>query len=235
MVNTVLVATDDRTVAQQLRTALEAEGMTVLCANSAGEMLSLLDSEACDLTILQMNLSGVPGVELARICQQRTGAVMFLLDTGTLDAAALKELAHELHEMMEHEAETETDVPHHLLHTPDWQGDFAGDSQQEEKGCLILGDLTLHLDRHCVSVGDKRASLTPMQTQILKVLIEHSPRVIPPELLAERIRPNERCDLSKLAAGISALRNLLHEVSPATCLIRHVAGYGFSIRPEPQP
>lgn len=235
MIKTVLVATEDEAVARQLQSALTSEGMTVLTADSASEVLSLLDRQPCDLTILQMNLSGVSGVELARICRHRTRALVFLLDAEALEALRPEEFAKELHELLE-DPEPPMDPPGPALEIHDWRAEHTVAAHQGgDTRCLILGDLTLHLDRHCLTVGGRRASLTPVQAQILKILIEHSPRVLPPEVFAERIWPGGKYDLSELAAGISSLRTVLDEISPDACRIKHVAGYGFSINPRPQP
>src|SRR5690554_490706 len=91
MVTKVLLAADDGEAAVRLRHALEAEQMTVLRARSAEEVLALLDSHALDLMILQSDLPGAPGHELARICRQRTGALVLLVDMGAAEALMREE------------------------------------------------------------------------------------------------------------------------------------------------
>lgn len=231
MISTVLIATDDRAVASLLQSALETDGITLLCADTAEEVVALLDSQEFDLVILQLDLRGMAAAELASVSRQRTPAIMLLIDTIKDTAKASDESAGEMHQMIL-DSRTGGGEGSHGLRMLGTEGE-ALCSMHEDEGahCLTLGDLTLHLDRHAVTVGEHCARLTPMQARILRVLIEHSPRVVSPELLVERVRLGGEADLSQLAAGIASLRAALGDDPLRPSRIRHFAAYGYCIWP----
>lgn len=62
----ILVTDDDMQITSFLKTYLEKQGYTVLCAASGKEMRSLLASEKVDLCVLDIGLPDADGFELTR-------------------------------------------------------------------------------------------------------------------------------------------------------------------------
>ncbi|MGC9319823.1 MAG: winged helix-turn-helix domain-containing protein, partial [Armatimonadota bacterium] len=102
-----------------------------------------------------------------------------------------------------------------------------------EERVLRLGDLALDLNTHALRVGKREIALPPSQASVLRVLIEHCPRVVSPELLVARAWPEGERDQSALGDAIVGLRNALEEDPLHPTRIMHVAGYGYRIVPVP--
>ncbi|MCG8445729.1 MAG: response regulator [Hyphomicrobiales bacterium] len=62
----ILVTDDDMQITSFLKTYLEKQGYTALCAASGKEMRSLLASEKVDLCVLDIGLPDADGFELTR-------------------------------------------------------------------------------------------------------------------------------------------------------------------------
>ncbi len=100
---------------------------------------------------------------------------------------------------------------------------------------LSLGDLTLHLKEHTVKVGEQINSLSPVEVEILRVLMEHSPRVVSPELLMQRVLLDSDCDVSALATALYSLRKALDDDPLHPSRIKYVEGFGYRINSLPGP
>lgn len=232
MVSRVLIAIDDPAAGNRLRRALEAEDVSVLGAESADEVLSLLDSHELDLILIQTDLPGLPARELAHICSQRTGALVLVVDLRATESISVGTLPDILKERdLEARAEVTSRVG--ALRMIDVEDDPNVPSQERRQHhCLSSGDLTLWLEQNTATIGDREVPLKPIEAQILRVLLEHSPRVVPPELIIARVWTDDEADLSTLAVGITALRTALADDPLHPSRIVHVEGYGFKLTPQ---
>lgn len=233
MVSQVLVATDDLAAGRRLRRGLEAEDVTVLSAECAGDVLALLDIHELDLILIQTDLPGLPAHELAQICSQRTGALVLVVDlraTNEIDIGQMP-LLHQ--RILEPRAEVKTRIGAlRMIDVKDERDVSSGPAKHNH--CLSSGDITLSLEDNTVEIGDRQVALRPAEAQILRVLLEHSPRIVPPELLLTRVWPDGEADLSALAASVNSLRTALADDPLHPSRIVHVEGYGFKLIPQQQ-
>ncbi len=219
----VLIVTDNGSLAQLLRHAFEAAHMTVLTADSAENMMALLESHQPNLMIMQSELRDMSRSELANLCSEPEKSALVLLD----DEGETKQIAVESDEKdVEEGAEIAPD-PLHMISADTESSRWTAEHRRMR--CLSVGDVTLDLNGHAATVGDRSRSLSPLETKVLQVLMEHFPRVVPPELLAAHVWPDAEGDPSTLAAGISGLRAALADDPLGQSRIRHVEGYGYRI------
>jgi DNA-binding response OmpR family regulator len=91
----VLVIDDEELVAQMLQTILENGGHSVLVASRAREGLRLLDSEAIDLVLTDLQLSDLTGVDIVAALREHNAELPIIVLSGAYDgphveAAALR-------------------------------------------------------------------------------------------------------------------------------------------------
>ena len=86
---TLLLVDDEPLVLEALRRTLRSEGYRLLVAHSPAEALALLETEAVDLLISDIDMPHMSGIELALEVRRRHPGVVRILLTGhgTLDAA----------------------------------------------------------------------------------------------------------------------------------------------------
>lgn len=232
MMSRVLVASGQPEAGDRLRRALEAEDVIVLGAGTADDVLAVLDSHDLDLILIHAHLPGLPAHELADICSQRTGALVLVVDMQVgraVDLTETSELSRERH--LEQRAASASGVG--ALRMIDVDEDYGASRRMRRSNhCLSSGDLTLWLEQNTVTVGERDIPLRPVEARILRELLEHAPRVVPPELLIARVWPDGEGDLSTLATGISSLRAALGDDPLSPSRIQHVDGFGYRLTPR---
>ncbi|MGM0494387.1 MAG: winged helix-turn-helix domain-containing protein [Armatimonadota bacterium] len=232
MMSRVLVATDQPKARDRLRRALEAEDVVVLGASTADDVLAILDSHELDLILIHAGLPGLPSHELADICSQRTGALVLVVDMRIAQAMRPTETPGLSRErQLEDRAAAGSGVG--ALRMIDVHDDYNTSGRMRRSShCLSSGDLTLWLDQNTVTVGERDTPLKPVEARILRELLEHAPRVVPPELLIARVWPDGEGDLSALATAISSLRAALGDDPLNPSRIQHVERFGYKITPQ---
>ncbi|MFB3816374.1 MAG: sigma-54-dependent transcriptional regulator [Candidatus Methylomirabilales bacterium] len=79
--STILIVDDEQSLRRLLRDALEAEGHTVLQAETGEEALSRFDAVACDLVLLDMILPDLNGLQVLRQMKHRAADVPVIIMT----------------------------------------------------------------------------------------------------------------------------------------------------------
>ena len=216
MTDRVLIVTDDEVLERLLRHTFEAAEITVLTVESIEQMMALFEAQRGDLITLQSES------EQVGLRRQTTHAALVLLEDpdGVAEATQAAPAAGDI------PAETDAECIGIIGAGPgrDRPGGPTGRAR-----CLSLNEITLDLNQRTVTVGDRSSCLTPVETRLLQLLIEHSPRVMPSELLMERIWSDADGDLAALAAAICSLRSAVDDAPQGKSRIQHVEGYGYRI------
>ena len=87
----ILVVEDDQDFAEGLADVLELEGHQVSVASSGEEAIDLFAERSFQVTLLDMQLPGINGVECLRRLKEMNGEVVVLLITGYSAPALLDE------------------------------------------------------------------------------------------------------------------------------------------------
>lgn len=94
----ILVVDDEDLIRMNLAAYLEDEDFDIECANSGEEALSLIESQAYAVGIIDMRLPGINGNELILRASQKRPEMKFLIHTGSTEYRlpdGLKELGIE--------------------------------------------------------------------------------------------------------------------------------------------
>jgi two-component system alkaline phosphatase synthesis response regulator PhoP len=168
---TILLVEDEVELVRVLRDYLERAGFRVQTASTGPEAVSRFQHGAPDLVLLDLNLPGLDGLDVARTLR-RTSNVPIIMVTARVDETdrlvglelgaddyvvkpfSPKELVARVRAVLRRSAETP--------HAP---------------AILQAGDVVVDLTRHQVDVADRRVALTPSEFELLVALVREPGRV----------------------------------------------------------
>jgi len=226
---TVLLVTGDADLSGQLETRLTAEGMVVAPVDSGIRALALAQVHEPDLVIADLALPDMSGLEL---CDKLRGACQAPTLLVGVMLPEERELADSQESVTDYVAKpfepTQVVVRAlRLLRTPHFA---AREGRAVHRGRLLsFGDLSLDLSTHRVTVAGRAVKLRPTEIRLLRILIEHSPRVVSPDACVQHLWPDGSGDLVTLGDVIMSLRAALEDDPLHPRRIRHVDDYGYRI------
>jgi two-component system response regulator MprA len=220
----ILVVDDDPRVLEALRRALTLKGFGVAVAEGGEEALSLLALGAPDAVVLDIQMPDLDGIEVCRRLRaagDRTPVLMLTARDAVADRVLGLEAGADDYLVKPFALEELIARLRALLRRTGADGGTA---------VLRFGDLTLDEGTFEARRADRRLQLTLTEFQLLGVLMLNPRRVIPRDVLFERVWGYD-LDLgsNSLAVYISSLRRKLEE-GGGSRLIHTVRGVGYSLR-----
>jgi two-component system, OmpR family, response regulator MprA len=220
----ILIVDDDRALRDALRRALVLGGYDTVPADNGEAALLEVASSAPDAVVLDIGLPDIDGLEVCRRLRAAGNRVPVLMLTARdavsdridgLDAGADDYLVKPF-DVGELKARLRA-----LLRRSGVDGDADGVSFQE---------LRLDGTRHGVSVGDSFVELTRTEYELLELLMLNSGRVLPHNLIYERVWGYDFGPASNaLRVYIGYLRRKLEQAG-ARPLLHTVRGVGYVLR-----
>jgi two-component system response regulator MprA len=222
----LLIVDDDRALRDALRRALILAGYEVLLASGGEEALASVAEAAPDAIVLDVGMPDVDGLEVCRRLRALGERVPVLMLTARdavedridgLDAGADDYLVKPF-DVGELKARLRA-----LLRR-------AGPDGDEEEAGLRFAELRLDGARHGVVVGETFVELTRTEYALLEVLMRNPRRVLPHELLYDRVWGYDFGPASNaLRVYVGYLRRKLDDAG-ARSLIHTVRGVGYVLR-----
>jgi len=220
----VLIVDDDRALRDALRRALVLAGYDTVLVESGEAALGEVARSEPDAVVLDIGLPDVDGLEVCRRLRGSGNRVPVLMLTARdavsdridgLDAGADDYLVKPF-DVGELRARLRA-----LMRRSGMNGDGSGVSFHE---------LHLDADRHGARVGDRFAELTRTEYQLLELLMLNAGRVLPHDLIYERVWGYDFGPASNaLRVYIGYLRRKLEQAG-ARPLIHTVRGVGYVLR-----
>jgi two-component system, OmpR family, response regulator MprA len=220
----ILIVDDDRALRDALRRALVLGGYDTVAADSGESALLEVASSLPDAVVLDIGLPDLDGLEVCRRLRAAGNRVPVLMLTARdavsdridgLDAGADDYLVKPF-DVGELKARLRA-----LLRRSGVDGDADGVSFQE---------LRLDGTRHGVGVGDSFVELTRTEYELLELLMLNSGRVLPHNLIYERVWGYDFGPASNaLRVYIGYLRRKLEQAG-ARPLLHTVRGVGYVLR-----
>ncbi|MEL7645522.1 MAG: response regulator transcription factor [Anaerolineaceae bacterium] len=222
MMSLILVVEDERELNKVLQAYLTRAGYRALGAFSGDEGLRLYEQEKPDLVLLDLNLPGRDGLELARE-MRKTRDIPIIMATARVDEIdrliGLELGADDYVSKPYSPREVVARVKAVLRR---------GVREPEPKAVLTLGKLSLEPEAHRVALAGKQLELTPTEFGMLQLLVSQPGRAF------------TRLQLLEAAQGVSYegyersvdvhvknLRRKLKEADPAGQYIETVFGVGY--------
>ena len=228
----ILIVDDDRQIRTMLRRYLVEERFTVLEAADGAEMRQVLASQPVDIVLMDLTLPGEDGLSLARFIRQ-TSAVPIIMLTGKsdvidrvagLEAGAddyiakpfhLREVLARIRTVMRRATPTPTPTP-------------SAQSGAQSR-VFYFGQWQLDLHRRCLlKNGNQTVPLTAGEFELLKIMVEHSNRVLSRDVLMDLTRGQEWSPFDRaIDTQIGRLRKKMESDTGNPELIKTVRGAGY--------
>lgn len=227
---TALLVHSETASYQELRARLEAGGVDVAEADSGIKALALAELNRPGLVIVEDALPDMSGLDLCRRIAQMYNAETLLIGD---DDGARRELGPTRCVTAPLRPDQ---IARRVARLLSPRSASAGPATIQQGRMFVLGDISLDIRTNTVKVGGRLLDLPPTQVNLLRVLMERSPRVISPAALAHHLWPRSDRDASMLADVIMKLRLALEDEPTAPRRVIHVPDYGYrldAVRSDP--
>lgn len=224
---TVLIIEDESELVKVLRAYLEKANFSVLSASRGDTGLSLWERERPDLVILDLNLPGMDGLDVAREMRRKSDTPIIMVTARVEETDRLIGL-----ELGADDYVTKPFSPREVVARVRAVLRRSG-AVPEKARVLRANDLTIDLDAHTVQRGTEEIELTPTEFNLLAVLTEQPGRVFNRMQLLEAAQGEAFEGYERtIDAHIKNLRAKL-EVDPKQPLyIQTVFGVGYRFSRE---
>ena len=225
----LLVVDDDPDILSSLSIHLRADGYRVLQARGGKEALGVLERELPALAIVDLMMPGMDGFETSRRIKRRADIPILVLtavDSEETKVRAIELYADDYLTKPFSYAELAARVGRILRRA--WP---AGPPASTER---VDGDLTLDFAAQTAAIGGEARKLTPTEARLLHLLYANAGRILPNELILDRIWPDAEGEMSYLWEYIRRLREKLGDDPAHPRYIASERGIGYTfLKPPP--
>jgi two-component system, OmpR family, KDP operon response regulator KdpE len=219
----VLVIDDEPPIRKLLRMGLTAQGYQTIEAPNAKTALELL-GQAPDVIILDLGLPDTRGHELLRTIRARNESVPIVVlssrddEVGKVEALDLgaDDYVTKPFGMAELLARMRAALRHQL-------------QVHGERPVFRVGDLSVDLVRRIVKVGEREVKLSPKEYELLRVLVQHSGKVLTHKLLLGTLW-DDLTDAQYLRVYVRQLRQKIESDPERPQYILTETGVGYRLR-----
>ena len=225
---TVLVVEDEASIASFVSLYLKNAGYTVRTASTGTEALSQLQGGDVALTVLDLMLPDLDGIEVCRRIRKTSDMPILMLTARDEDVDKIIGLEVGADDYM-----TKPFNPRELVaRVKSILRRAAPERRERESETIDHGDLHIDAGRREVKVGDEEVQLAPKEFDLLWELLDHRGLVLTRDQLLERVWGYTFAgDTRTVDVHVRQLRRKLGEASP----IVTVWGVGYKVAPTPQP
>jgi DNA-binding response OmpR family regulator len=223
----ILIVEDERRLVDVLAHIIKEENYSVDAVHTGGDGLAYALSGQYDVAVLDVMLPEMNGFEIVRRMREAKIATPVLMLT------AKGEIADRVHgldsgadDYMQKPFATE-ELLARIRALTRRQGEVALDS-------IEYGDLSLRLDNHELSCGNKSVRLSLKEFEVLKILMANSHQVITKEALISKVWGyDSEAEANNVEAYISFLRKKLNYLeSGVTVEVLRKVGYSLKFEEE---
>lgn len=219
----VLVVDDEPPIRKLLNVGLSTQDYSVIEAPSARVAVQLLKSEKPDLIILDLGLPDMSGHDLlAKWRAEGVDLPIVILSSRTDEVGIVKALELGADDyiakpfgMNELLARLRVALRHRL-------------QSQGEKPLFQMGHLSVDLVKRVVKVRNQEVKLTPKEYDILRLLVQHSGRVLTHRFLLERVWGG-LSDVQYLRVYVRQLRQKIEDSPDQPRYILTESGVGYRL------
>jgi two-component system alkaline phosphatase synthesis response regulator PhoP len=180
--NTILVVDDERKIAQLVRDYLETAGYRVVLAYDGKTAMAQVRYEQPDLVVLDLNLPGMDGIDVARAIRQERNTPIIMLTARVEETDRIVGL-----ELGADDYVTKPFSPRELVARVRAVLRRAGDSEPPSP-LVRIRDLAIDLEKRTVTRGEESIDLTTTEFDLLTVLARQPGRVFSRAELLDRVQ-----------------------------------------------
>ncbi len=220
--STILIIEDESELTRVLRSYLENAGMTVFAAGRGDTGLSLWEQTRPDLVLLDLNLPGMDGLDVAREIRRRANTPIIMVTARVEEADRLIGL-----ELGADDYVTKPYSPREVVARVRAVLRRSG-AAPEPVQRLVAGDLEIDIDAHSVCRAGRVIDLTPTEFNLLATLASQPGRAFTRlQLLEAALGTAYEGYERTVDAHIKNLRSKLEEDSKQPQYIETVFGVGY--------
>ena len=223
----ILVAEDDRKIAETVRLYLERDGHEVTVAHDGREALRLARAVQPTLIVLDLMLPQLDGTEVCRILRRESDAYVLMLTARTTEEDKLRGLNLGADDYV-----TKPFSPRELAARV---RAVLRRSRPERRGPAELRykDFHLDLERHEARVRGEAVALTPAEFRLLEAFVRSPGRVLTREEIIERVLGHDFEGFERTVdAHVKNLRKKIERDRSRPSPIVTVFGLGYKLSSE---
>jgi DNA-binding response OmpR family regulator len=221
----LLIVEDDNVTRKLLQQVLKEAGFQVMAVGDASGALTALQQEGLPhLVILDLGLPGMDGFELSEHIK-RMGDVPIIILTGNSDEAA------KIHGIERYADDYITkpfnvkEIVARIQRVLSRINDF---SYAQGRVTSVDTHLSIDFASNRAWLDGQDITLTPIETNLLQILLRNKGQVVSPETLLARVWPNEEVYEETLRVHMSRLRRKLHPITDQQQYIYTERGAGYT-------
>jgi two-component system, OmpR family, response regulator RegX3 len=225
--HTVLVVEDEEAFVDALSVSLQKEGFIVEVARDGAEALDRFDAVRPDLVLLDLMLPRVSGVDVCRELRRRSTVPIIMvtaksseidtvvgLEVGADDYVTkpyrMRELIARMRAVLRRRAPDGVEV------------------DGEASSALVVGDLSIDIERHEVLLRGQPVSLPLKEFELLALLLENAGRVLSRDILIDRVWGSDYVgDTKTLDVHVKRLRARIEDDPAHPSRIVTILGLGY--------
>ena len=222
----LLLVDDDRDILLALRLQLEADGFRVMTADGGQRALELARRELPHLAVVDLMMPGMDGFELAARVRRYADVPIIMLtaiDAEERKVEGLSRYADDYVTKPFSYGELLARIRNLLARA--WPRGAPPDST-----VAVDERLTIDFARHVVVTPEGERTLTPTESRLLHLLVTNRGRILPNELLLERLWPDGDGAMNSLWEYVRRLRERLGDTPDAPRYIESERGVGYRFR-----
>ena len=224
---TILIVEDEFELVKILRSYLEAAGYTVVTASRGDQGLALWEKQRPDLVLLDLNLPGMDGLDVARSIRRKDETPIIMVTARVEETDRLIGL-----ELGADDYLTKPYSPREVVARVRAVLRRAG-SARTTTAVLRLSDLTIDLEAHSVERNGARIELTPTEFNLLAAMADQPGRVFNRLQLLEAVQGTAYEGYERtIDAHIKNLRAKLEVDPKEPRYIETVFGVGYRMRKD---
>ncbi len=224
----LLLVDDDRDILLTLRLQLEVDGFRVMTAPDGARALELVGRELPHLAIVDLMMPGMDGFTLAARLREQADIPIVMLTAIDAEERKIEGLSRYADDYMTKPfsyGELRARIRNLLARA--WpQGFFVTSTFAVDE------DLTIDFARRVALTGGEERSLTPTEARLLHLLTRNRGRILPSELILDRLWPDGGGSMSSLWEYVRRLREKLGDTPEAPRYIESERGVGYRFRAE---
>jgi DNA-binding response OmpR family regulator len=228
---TILIAEDDKDIANLLELYLKSNDYDVLTARDGVEAYNLIRTNDIDLAILDIMMPNMDGYELTMKIRQDYKFPIIFLSAKNQDSDKILGLNMGADDYMTkpfNPLEIVARVKSNLRRYYD-----LNDKVEDNGSVYRIKDITIDLDRMSTKKGDKEVILTPTEFKILALFMKNPGRVFTKAQICESTFGDYYgTDDNSMMVHISKLREKLGDDSRNPKYIKNIRGIGYKIDKE---
>ena len=229
--NKILIIDDDIAICELIKINLELQGYTCLYSTDPTKGFALVKQERPSLLILDVMMGGISGYSVAQKIRQ----TQEISKTPIIMLTALGELNNKLEgfnsgvdDYMTKPFEIE-ELKARVLALLNRSGQEIPSLRVKE--ILSDGDITLIPESYSVKIIDKTTQLTPIEFEILNILMQHQGAMVSTKTLLKEVWGyEENDDIDTIRVHITHLRSKINKISSEkNKYIKTIYGGGYRL------